>query len=83
MADTKPATETLLEFPCDFPIKVMGLANNALAQAVLDVVLRHDPGFDGASLIGKEAGAEEVRPRWGQPGGDGAERVDPGGEVGP
>ncbi|MDQ5880985.1 MAG: uncharacterized protein QG616_815, partial [Pseudomonadota bacterium] len=31
-------------------IKVMGLANNALAQAVLDVVLKHDPGFDGATM---------------------------------
>jgi putative lipoic acid-binding regulatory protein len=50
VADAKPATETLLEFPCDFPIKVMGLANNALAQAVLDVVLKHDPGFDGATM---------------------------------
>ncbi len=50
MADLQPTTETLLEFPCDFPIKVMGLANNALAQAVLDVVLKHDPGFDGATM---------------------------------
>jgi uncharacterized protein len=50
MADPKANAETLLEFPCDFPIKVMGLANNALAQAVLDVVLKHDPGFDGATM---------------------------------
>lgn len=42
--------ETLFEFPCAFPIKIMGLANDALAQAVLEVVLRHDPGFDGASM---------------------------------
>ena len=47
MADQK---ETLLELPCDFPIKIMGLASNDLAQAVLDVVLRHDPGFDGATM---------------------------------
>jgi putative lipoic acid-binding regulatory protein len=43
-------TETLFEFPCAFPIKIMGLADDALAQAVLEVVLRHDPGFDGASM---------------------------------
>ena len=42
--------ETLLEFPCDFPIKIMGLADAALAQAVLDVVLKHDPAFDGATM---------------------------------
>jgi len=47
VADQK---ETLLEFPCDFPIKIMGLASNDLAQAVLDVVVRHDPGFDGATM---------------------------------
>jgi uncharacterized protein len=41
---------TLLEFPCDFPIKIMGLASNDLAQAVLDVVVKHDPGFDGATM---------------------------------
>ena len=50
MADAKSAAASLLEIPCDFPIKVMGLANNALAQAVLDVVLKHDPGFDGATM---------------------------------
>ena len=47
MADQK---ETLLEFPCDFPVKIMGLASNDLAQAVLAVVVRHDPDFDGATM---------------------------------
>ena len=42
--------ETLLEFPCAFPLKVMGLAGEELAQAVLDVVLRHAPDFDGATM---------------------------------
>lgn len=45
-----PQQETLLEFPCTFPLKVMGLTNGALAQAVLDVVLRHAPDFDGATM---------------------------------
>ncbi len=49
MADNAPA-ETLLEFPCDFPLKIMGLADAALAQAVLAVVVRHAPGFDGATM---------------------------------
>ncbi len=49
MADQAPA-ETLLEFPCDFPLKIMGLADAALAQAVLAVVVRHAPGFDGATM---------------------------------
>ena len=40
--------ETLLEFPCAFPLKVMGLSSDALAQTVLEIVRRHAPGFDGA-----------------------------------
>lgn len=42
--------DTLLEFPCAFPLKIMGLASDALAQAVLAVVLRHAPGFDGSTI---------------------------------
>lgn len=44
MADeTRP---TLLEFPCDFPIKIMGARVDEFAQAVVEVVLRHAPDFD-------------------------------------
>lgn len=50
MPDTPQPQETLLEFPCAFPLKVMGLANVALAQTVLDIVLRHAPDFDGATM---------------------------------
>ena len=42
--------ETLLEFPCAFPLKVMGLSSDALAQTVLEIVRRHAPGFDGAQM---------------------------------
>ena len=49
-ADSPSGEETLLEFPCAFPLKVMGLAGEELAQAVLDVVLRHAPDFDGATM---------------------------------
>ena len=44
------AEETLLEFPCDFPLKVMGAAHEGLAQAVCDVVVRHAPDFDAATV---------------------------------
>jgi putative lipoic acid-binding regulatory protein len=50
MPDNAPVQETLLEFPCAFPLKIMGLANDALAQAVLAIVLRHAPDFDGATM---------------------------------
>jgi len=42
--------ESLLQFPCDFPIKVMGQRQDGFAQAVLDVVLRHAPDFDAAGM---------------------------------
>ena len=47
MAETQ---DTLLEFPCAFPLKIMGLASDALAQTVLEVVRRHAPDFDGATM---------------------------------
>lgn len=42
--------ETLFEFPCDFPLKVFGEAQPGFAQAIADVVLRHAPEFDTASI---------------------------------
>ena len=44
------AEDTLLEFPCDFPLKIMGKAEDTLAQVVLEIVTRHDPQFDGARM---------------------------------
>ena len=40
---------TLLEFPTAFPIKVMGLAQDGFAQAIVEIVCKHAPDFDGAS----------------------------------
>lgn len=37
--------ETLLEFPTDFPIKIMGERRDDFAQAMVDLVLRHAPDF--------------------------------------
>ena len=42
--------DSLLQFPCDFPIKVMGQRQDGFAQAVLEVVLRHAPDFDAAAM---------------------------------
>lgn len=37
--------ETLLTFPTDFPIKIMGERRDEFAQAMVDLVLRHAPDF--------------------------------------
>lgn len=48
MADDERVT--LIEFPCDFPIKVMGARVDGFAQAVAEVVSRHDGEFDAARI---------------------------------
>ena len=47
---TKEITDSLLEYPCEFPLKIFGLQQAGFAQAVLEVVGRHDPGFTAASM---------------------------------
>ncbi len=44
------ADETLLEFPCDFPLKIMGATREGFAQAVVEVVVKHAPDFDAATV---------------------------------
>lgn len=41
---------SLIDYPCDFPIKVMGKQDPSLAQALSEVVQTHDPEFDPASV---------------------------------
>jgi len=44
MADEQPPK---IEFPCaDYPIKVMGQANQQFEDFVLEVMERHAPGYD-------------------------------------
>ena len=38
---------TLLEFPTSFPIKIMGQAEPGFAQAIVDIVQKHAPDYDG------------------------------------
>jgi len=42
--------DTLLEFPCDFPLKIMGKSEDQLAQIVLDIVTRHAPDFNATRM---------------------------------
>lgn len=35
-----------LEFPCDFPIKIVGRRDEGFARRVAEVVARHAPDFD-------------------------------------
>ncbi len=41
---------TLLEFPCDFPLKIMGPTAADFAQTIAAVVVKHAPNFDAATM---------------------------------
>lgn len=40
-----PQNQTLLTFPCVFPMKVMGRREDGFAQTVTEIVLRHAADF--------------------------------------
>ena len=39
-----------IEYPCEFPVKVLGHTRAGFAQAVLEVVQRHVPEFDAKTM---------------------------------
>jgi uncharacterized protein len=45
-----PAEQSVLAFPCEFPIKVMGRRRKDFAQTILEVVTRHAPDFEAATI---------------------------------
>ena len=51
---SKPANtdvpDSLIEYPCAFPIKIFGKTQTGFLQAVTAVMLQHDPGFNAASI---------------------------------
>jgi putative lipoic acid-binding regulatory protein len=49
-----PPEQSLIEYPSAFPIKVMGPLADGFVEAIVEVALRFDPGFD--------AGTVETRP---------------------
>jgi putative lipoic acid-binding regulatory protein len=46
--------ESLIEYPSDFPIKVMGATHESFAPTILELIVLHDPTF--------HEGKMEVRP---------------------
>lgn len=45
-----PPEQSLIEYPSQFPIKVMGANVEGFAEAVVRVAQQFDPGFDAASI---------------------------------
>jgi uncharacterized protein len=46
--------DSLIEYPSDFPIKIMGMMQDAFAQTMVEIVTQYDPTF--------HAGKMEMRP---------------------
>jgi len=45
MSDSEQKT-TLIEFPCDFPIKVIGKHTSEFKDNIIAIACKHDPAFN-------------------------------------
>ncbi len=45
-----PRKDSLIEYPCVFPIKVMGAMVDGFAEALVEVAVQFDPGFDASTM---------------------------------
>ena len=45
-----PPEQSLIEYPSQFPIKVMGAHVEGFVEAITHVALQFDPGFDAATI---------------------------------
>ena len=50
MVDTTPPAPSLIDYPCAFPIKVMGARVEGFVDAVASVARQFDPDFDSATI---------------------------------
>ena len=49
-AGSDPRKDSLIEYPCRFPIKVMGAMADGFADALAKVAREFDPDFDAATM---------------------------------
>ena len=48
-------TESLIEYPCKFPIKVMGTKVDGLVHAITLITKQFDPAFDASTIELRES----------------------------
>lgn len=48
-AMTQPS-DSLIEYPSEFPIKIMGPTHDAFAQTMVDLVTQYDPTFHAGKI---------------------------------
>lgn len=49
-APPAPRAQSLIDYPCQFPIKVMGAKVDGFVAAMTAIAVAFDPGFDAASI---------------------------------
>ena len=49
------AKESLIEYPSQFPIKVMGVKSDGLVHAISLIARQFDPGFDASTIELRES----------------------------
>lgn len=50
MESTEPPK---IEFPCEYPIKVLGRSSAAFEALIIEVFERHAPGFDQQAIVAR------------------------------
>ena len=50
MSTQKPLSETLIEFPCMFPIKVMGEVHDEFTSTVIKIIKLKNKDFDPSTI---------------------------------
>ncbi|MEE3158877.1 MAG: DUF493 domain-containing protein [Pseudomonadota bacterium] len=55
MADVNEPQAPKIEFPCQYPIKVIGTAGDDFAEVICEVVERHSPGVDTTTIDVKDS----------------------------
>ena len=53
--------EPKIEFPCDYPIKVLGEASDTFDQLVVSIVLKHAPDFDIKTVTSRDSSKGKFR----------------------
>jgi putative lipoic acid-binding regulatory protein len=44
---------TLMEFPCTFPVKIIGITSSSFLNEIKKIILKHFPDFSDADLTSK------------------------------
>jgi putative lipoic acid-binding regulatory protein len=50
VSDQNPSPETLIEFPCHFPIKVMGEVHDEFTSTVIEIIKQKNKKFDPSTI---------------------------------